>query len=577
MHAPLVRGMDHDSDLLKDKDEAKTRPLIKQTQKKNDFSQTQTSNVFPYCDPKNNHVSPDLRAPASDLSQANSINAQPEKSATSTNKTEPTYGEEFFYDSKQDILFPASWDVLRETLNNVEDEESANKLQEKIKAFLDSNFTPLPKIYLKHEDEIPFRTALLSFKCLKNLHPQFKDRPDKFYETFFSYKWKKKHINPQAYEEYHDLMRCIVGHCHEAGLYMHFDMWGNRPGTKVCKFVEKIDVANKVILVATRELKETYDGDGESVIKDELVLIQRKARGKEHSVIPLLMESGEKIKELLPPTLCEIASHPFYENQKYCEKVIDLLEYIFELNHNDPYLKVIRTNFKNKEVLEVKDIVRGLKELKKQLEEQAKEEKKLLSTTLKESSTFPSINLFQSSLFIPPAMPKSEHLPSWYQNANNPQQSFPQSTFAKKQEEFIMLPDEEGLPVEILKQAKGGGAKAQNIIGVNYYKGKSIAQDYKKAVKWFKKAANQGNGDAQHYLGIIYYGGQGVPVDFEKAVKWFKKAAMQGNVIDQFNLGFMYASGVGVLKDIKEAKKWYGLAANQEHPEAKKALERLNL
>ena len=36
-----------------------------------------------------------------------------------------------------------------------------------------------------------------------------------------------------------------------------------------------------------------------------------------------------------------------------------------------------------------------------------------------------------------------------------------------------------------------------------YIKGKDVKQDYKEAIKWFKKAASQGNADAQYNLDII--------------------------------------------------------------------------
>ena len=65
-------------------------------------------------------------------------------------------------------------------------------------------------------------------------------------------------------------------------------------------------------------------------------------------------------------------------------------------------------------------------------------------------------------------------------------------------------------------------------MGVCYYNGQGVAQDYKKAVEWFSKAAEQGYASAQFNLGVCYEFGKGVPKDDKKAVEWFSKAAEQG-------------------------------------------------
>ena len=51
-------------------------------------------------------------------------------------------------------------------------------------------------------------------------------------------------------------------------------------------------------------------------------------------------------------------------------------------------------------------------------------------------------------------------------------------------------------------------------------------------------AAEQGVAEAQFALGLLYYIGNGVPQDYAEAAGWFRKAAVQGN------------------KDAKEALAW---------------------
>lgn len=97
--------------------------------------------------------------------------------------------------------------------------------------------------------------------------------------------------------------------------------------------------------------------------------------------------------------------------------------------------------------------------------------------------------------------------------------------------------------------AEKGNANAQLGLGLMYAEGKGVAQDYKEAVNWIRKAAMQGDVDAQYSLGAMYFNGRGLAQDHKEAVNWFHKAATQGDASAQYNLGFMYAQGQGVAKN----------------------------
>jgi TPR repeat protein len=56
-----------------------------------------------------------------------------------------------------------------------------------------------------------------------------------------------------------------------------------------------------------------------------------------------------------------------------------------------------------------------------------------------------------------------------------------------------------------------------------------VAQDYIKAMEWWRLAAAQGDLDAQYNLGVCYERGEGVEVDYEEAVKWYRIAAKAGH------------------------------------------------
>ena len=113
------------------------------------------------------------------------------------------------------------------------------------------------------------------------------------------------------------------------------------------------------------------------------------------------------------------------------------------------------------------------------------------------------------------------------------------------------------------KSADQGDVTAQWYLGLMYYNGQGVEQDYAEAVKWYSKAADQGDADAQNNLGVCYANGQGVQLDYEMAVSLYRKAADQGDAIAQNNLGIMYADGQGVERNYEEAVKWWRKAADQ--------------
>ena len=78
-----------------------------------------------------------------------------------------------------------------------------------------------------------------------------------------------------------------------------------------------------------------------------------------------------------------------------------------------------------------------------------------------------------------------------------------------------------------------------------------------------KKLAEPSNSIAQFYLGLMYYLGKGVTQDYKQAVYWYTKAAEQGYPKAQFNLALMYDDGKGVTQDYKQAVYWYTKAAEQ--------------
>jgi TPR repeat protein len=72
--------------------------------------------------------------------------------------------------------------------------------------------------------------------------------------------------------------------------------------------------------------------------------------------------------------------------------------------------------------------------------------------------------------------------------------------------------------------------------------------------------AKQGNPVSQYLLGLQYFIGEDVPQDYAEAATWFQRAAGQGIRAAQEQLGDMYALGQGVPKDLVRAHMWLNLA-----------------
>lgn len=83
-----------------------------------------------------------------------------------------------------------------------------------------------------------------------------------------------------------------------------------------------------------------------------------------------------------------------------------------------------------------------------------------------------------------------------------------------------------------------------------------IAENYRRAVYWYTKAAKQGYADAQYQLGLCYYEGRGVKQNYKKAVEWWLKAAELNHSSAQSRLSLCYASGQGVQQSWEKSQYW---------------------
>jgi uncharacterized protein len=121
--------------------------------------------------------------------------------------------------------------------------------------------------------------------------------------------------------------------------------------------------------------------------------------------------------------------------------------------------------------------------------------------------------------------------------------------------------------------AERGNAAAEFGLGIMYFNGDGVPQDYAQARVWLRNAVDHDSAAehtnlpgltyaiAQFNLGRMYEGGQGGTQDYAEALIRFRKAAEYGFPYAQFSLGMMYENGQGTPQDYTQAHMWLNLAA----------------
>lgn len=122
---------------------------------------------------------------------------------------------------------------------------------------------------------------------------------------------------------------------------------------------------------------------------------------------------------------------------------------------------------------------------------------------------------------------------------------------------------------ELLVLADQGNVGAQFYLGVFYFFGEGIVQDYAEAARWHLAAAEQGHAPSQFIVGMMHYLSQGVVQDYAEAARWYRASAEQGHTRAQEQLGMMYFFGRGVAQDYAEAHMWFNIAAANGQEEAR--------
>lgn len=96
-------------------------------------------------------------------------------------------------------------------------------------------------------------------------------------------------------------------------------------------------------------------------------------------------------------------------------------------------------------------------------------------------------------------------------------------------------------------------------------------------VHWYIEGAQQGYASSQHQLGLLYFAGEAVPQNYAEAFRWFQLAALQDYPPAQFSLARLYQQGNGVERDPVIAYAWYHVAAMNRMADAVAARDHMQL
>jgi TPR repeat protein/serine/threonine protein kinase len=196
----------------------------------------------------------------------------------------------------------------------------------------------------------------------------------------------------------------------------------------------------------------------------------------------------------------------------------------------------------------------------------------------------------------------------WYEKAAVQGDPMAQRELASIYMKGVDVPKDPRRALKWLKRSADSGDLISQYTLAQFYArsrdGVDLKPDYKKALIYFKKAADfhtptldgmilhpmpggesgyditirrmeKLSTQAKNNVGCMYDEGLGVPVNHEEALKWFTLAAQHGDTKGMENLGSYYENGKGVKKDFETALTWYKRSAALGSPNAELRLSQI--
>ena len=101
-----------------------------------------------------------------------------------------------------------------------------------------------------------------------------------------------------------------------------------------------------------------------------------------------------------------------------------------------------------------------------------------------------------------------------------------------------------------------GNHDAQYDLGVFFFRGEDVPQDFSKAAIMWRLAANAGMVEANNNLGFLTYYGKGVKQDYAEGIRLWRKAAEAGFAESQVHLAEANNDERYLIQDLVEAYAW---------------------
>lgn len=138
-------------------------------------------------------------------------------------------------------------------------------------------------------------------------------------------------------------------------------------------------------------------------------------------------------------------------------------------------------------------------------------------------------------------------------------------------------PKEEWSPEKMLywykKASEGGDSWGQYLYGIEFYTGKNVKRDFKKAFELFSLSSKQKDANGTFMLAQCYWFGYGAKKDKSEAFKLFVKASDFGSAQGALDAGKVLYLGEGAERDVKTALVYFEKAAASGLQEAIDAVE----
>ena len=193
-----------------------------------------------------------------------------------------------------------------------------------------------------------------------------------------------------------------------------------------------------------------------------------------------------------------------------------------------------------------------------------------LELEMSEAAIARSLQLARSWIIDNPEGPAPSSIPPIEQKNDGPDTSY----FNQGREAAIAGKFGEALKL-LRPLAAFGQVQAQSLLGLMYFNGDGVTQDYEEAYRFLIAAGEKGDGLAQYQLGVVFRDGFGVLEDQKTSYDWFEKSARNNVSGAQFEVALLNMTGRGVEEDIMKGLTWAYIAYWNGSEESAALLESL--